>query len=253
MIKKRSIWERTKIVTDALREGRKTWTELKNLGIPEKTLDRILNVYLGKELGLVTKSGEYWVWYDQIRTFQSKANYDLAIDHSRKLIPAFKTMVSMEGKDPTLLFAAVEHLKSYPDIYQKHIEFTSLFNERVKELLKKYGSMIKLPGRDFLLLDPVTTKRKGFLGKLGVTETGFRTNNPDYMIKWASKEPPPPAEMKEIDELRNLIDDTKVFNEKLEVYRQLAGDILLLIFKVEVGGTPLEGRCSLCPHIAIKD
>jgi hypothetical protein len=54
-------------------EGKKTWTDLEKLGVPEKTLGRILKDYL-EEWGLVRKEGEYWVWYDQTRIFQSKAD-----------------------------------------------------------------------------------------------------------------------------------------------------------------------------------
>jgi len=61
------------------------------------------------------------------------------------------------------------------------------------------------------------------------------------------------TDLKEMKELRDLLEDTKTFNERFEVYREFAGDISLLIQKVEIGLDPLEGKCSLCPRITVGE
>lgn len=60
------------------------------------------------------------------------------------------------------------------------------------------------------------------------------------------------VERNELQELETMLLDTGAYNANYDVYRGLAGDISLLSLKVEMG-EPLEGRCSLCPHITIKD
>ena len=54
--------------------------------------------------------------------------------------------------------------------------------------------------------------------------------------------------MKEINELRDFLDDAKAFNERFAIYRELAGDVAVLSLKVEMGQT-LEGSCSMFPMV----
>ena len=250
MVKKRPIRERMKPVIDALRQGKKTWSELKALGIPERTLDRILKKYL-EFWGLAKKEGVYWVWYERSRVFKSKHDYDLAIKHSRKLVPALQNMleIALIDRHP-LYFLAKEHLRSYPEIYRKLEKFEELSNKRVRELLQKHGDKIRTPD-SFMILDPVKVKGKGVFGKL-FGETRFVRRNIPYMIAWG-KTQPSEAEMREINELRDLLDNTKAFNEMFDIYRELAGDISLLIQRVQIGFEPLEGKCSRCPNIKIVE
>jgi len=254
MVKKLPIRERMKPVINALREGKKTWSDLKQLGIPpekaipERTLDRILKDYL-EYWGLATKEGDYWVWYEHSRVFKSRHDYELAIEHSRKLLPAFQNMLEVVATDRhPLYFAAKEHLRSYPEIYHKLEKFEEAFNERVRGLLQKYGHKIKTSDR-FWVMHWEKRKGKGFFGKI-FGEWGLVKDEVPYMIEWGSTKPSE-AEMKEINELRDFLDDTEAFNERFEIYHELAGDIYVLMLKVEMG-SPLEGSCSLCPKITIK-
>jgi len=250
MVKKLPIRVRMKEVIEALMDGKKTWTDLKNLKVPEKTLDRILKDYL-IYWGLVRKEDEYYVWYDQARVFQSRDDYDLAIEHSRKLIPTLRSMLNAsEVYKPQLLSAAEEHLKSYPEIYQKHMEFDKLFNQKIRKLFSKYRDRIKLPGRDFVILDPITIKKEGFLGRLGATETKLKKRDVPYMIDWKGNLTE--DQIKEIKELQAILDDKVSIHKEFQLFRELAGDLSVLILRTEMG-TPLEGRCSLCPNVMILE
>ena len=247
MLKKQPIRFRIKTVIEALREGKKKWSDLVSLGIPEKTLSRVLNDYL-IFWGLVKKEGEYYVWHENLRVFKSFREYKLAIRHSRQLIPALKSILDIKLEKNPLYLAAKEHLQSgYPEIYAKLEKFESEFTERIRYLLVKHGDKIKVGGRDFMLLIPEVKKKKGFLGKLGFNDVEFKKVDIPFLIEGRKKE-----EEKELLELRDFLSDTKAFNERFEVYRDLAGDISLLILKIEMG-EPLEGKCSLCPKVRIME
>jgi hypothetical protein len=88
MVKKLPIRVWAKPVIDALREGRKSWSDLEKITIrlsknderkiPEKTLDRILKDYL-EPWGLVHKDNDFWAWYENLRIFRSNEEYELMV------------------------------------------------------------------------------------------------------------------------------------------------------------------------------
>jgi hypothetical protein len=147
-------------------------------------------------------------------------------------------------------------LKSYPEIYKKLEKFEGAFDERVRYLLEKYRSNIMGPDK-FAMFDTIDVKGKGFLGKhFSTTELkrrdvpwtiyyGFPKGITDEEIKKTE-------EYKEINELRDFLEGTRQFNERLEIYRELAGDLAWLSQKIEMG-QPLEGKCSLCPRVRILE
>lgn len=246
MVKKQSIRKRMKPVINALRGGKKTWSDLVKLDIPEKTLDRILKDYL-KYWDLAKKEGNYWVWYEHSRFFKSKHDYDLAIEHSRKLLPAFQNMLEVALVDRHPLYSyAKEHLGFYPEIYKKLEKLEELFSDRVRYLFQKYGHRVLTPDR-FEVMHFEKRKGKGFFGKL-FGESVLVKEDIMLAIDLSKAEP---NEIKELHELRDLLASAKTFNERFEIYRELAGDVSLLIRKVEIGLEPLEGKCSLCPKIEI--
>jgi hypothetical protein len=222
MVKKLSIRHRMKPVIDALKEGKKTWSDLRKLDIPEKTLARILKDYL-EYFGLVRKEGNFWVWQENARVvFSSKDEYDLALEHSKKVFPPFKQMLqySAHYKDPTVYLAVREHLKSYPEIIRRLKKFEKAFaglNEKLvqnKEMLAQHRVNAELGGP-------------------------FRFSA--FYDEWN------PATSKESELKDKLGKELKSF---LDIYRPLAGDISLLELKIEMG-QPLEGACSLCPKVKI--
>lgn len=207
--------ETMKPVIDALIEGKKTWSDLKALRvqkgeIPDKTLARLLEDLEYWGLAKKDKESHYWIWYERI--FRSDQEYVLAIEHSRKLVPALKNMidVSFKFRDP-LYSAAKEHLKSYPEIYRPLGKFEKVFNEENKELLQKYNP--ELAGSDPFMLISIIPR--------------LESRNPI--------------------ETRTLLDKLKPF---LDLYREFSGRICELQLKIEMG-EPLEGMCHLCPRVQI--
>jgi hypothetical protein len=242
------IRERIKVVVEALRQGKKTWSDLKELNIPDKTLQRVLEEYL-EYSGLARKEEGFWVWYEYSKIFNSEFEYQRAIEHSKELIPALESILNLKETERNDLYSAArEHLKHYPEIFVKLEKFEELYSQRERQLCKKYESKIKT-AENFMILDPVQKKGKGILGRFS-SETKFVRRKVPYIIDWG-EDRPTTDEMKEIDELRTFLDE-KVFTEKFEIYGELAKDIHSLIFKITISKEPLEGKCSLCPKIRIQ-
>ena len=213
--------ENIKKVIDALKEGPRKWTELKaKLGIPERTLSRILD-YL-QYWGLAKKHKEdgrfgRWSWYEHVRTYETREDYEIALKHSEELFLGLDAILAeevnlwlllphplsdlkgknllTEGKE--LKPFAEEHLKTgYPLMYEELIEFRKALSELRN--LKKYD-----------------------------VKWVF---NP---IKLSSVNTPEPIKQLE--------------KQRLESFRELADSFLVLKLKVKMG-EPLKGSCPLCPQ-----
>ena len=244
--------ENMKKVIDSLREGKKTWSELKKLEIPDKTLERILKENL-EYFGLVKKEKGYWVWYEYSRVFNSKEEYELAIEHSRKLIPVLKSLskVNIETRNEPLKSLVKQHLRSYPEISEKLEKFEKVFNKRVRYLLEKHGSKIRGP-ESFMILDPIKVKGKSPLGKI-FSKTEFKKRDIPFAIQMDSSEMKfeeleKTEEYKEVKELRDFLEDNTAIYNRLKIFKDLAGDLDLLALQIE-WNEPLEGRCKRCPNI----
>ncbi|MEM1589675.1 MAG: hypothetical protein QXQ47_02300 [Candidatus Bathyarchaeia archaeon] len=244
MVRKQPIRFRIKKVIDALKEGKKTWSELEALGVPEKTLNRVLKDYL-MYWDLVRKEGEYYVWFENLRVFKSRHEYELSVKHSRGLIPAFKKIMDVSASvEPKLYQAVKEHLKTgYPEIHHKLEKFETVYNSRFRYLFGKYKDRILTPDK-FMLLRPVKVKKGRFFSNTELVPVPVQ-----YIIKTEGANP---DELKEIDELSNLLRGVVTSLETERVYKELVGDISLLILKIEMG-EPLDGKCFLCPKIRIEE
>lgn len=221
-MKKQPIRFRILTVIKALKERPMTWKELTQLGIPEKTLQRILQEYL-IFWGLVQKHEDgYYSWYERKREF-SKSEYELALQHSKAIIFGNKTMLGiskytidslvnayvMDREEVTEFFS---HLKTgYPQIYKKF--------ERCLNILKERGRLIKQ-------IDKTKSKHDD----LKVNYTLSRCVEVDS----APKEKLGFIEKKYEDALKDL-----------------AGELAIVFMQVK-NGIPLEGYCPFCPHIRLK-
>lgn len=266
MEKKLSIRESMKPVVDALRDGKKSWSDLKQLkvqkrDIPEKTLDRILD-YL-QYWQLVKKEGVYWVWYEHSRIFNSTDEFNLYLDHSRKLIPALKSIIGITPEEEHPLESyADEHLRSYPEVYQKLTKFRDLQQKQVGKLFGMIKGRIKTPDKMWTMHFE-KRKTESFIGRIFGESVLVKEDVPYYLG---------PFTLKELGEIQKLLGHpTRIYesgkgdkkeymihgpirvamlDEMFELYREIAGDISLLILKVD-NGEPLEGICSLCPKVKI--
>lgn len=227
MIKKLPIKETMKPVIEALREGKKSWGDLKELKvqnreIPDKTLDRLL-----KNLdywGLAEKEGDFWVWYEYSRVF-TPHNFDLAMKHSKRLLFQFQTLVHHPDKNSQDLeyVAMKEHLKFYhdTDTYLKLEKYEKAFIE----IKKKINANKEMLSKFFPNLNPFRI--------IEDYDKSFKATTPD--------------EEKLKDELEKELD--KFY---WETYSPLKRDLGSLETKI-AHRNPLEGKCSLCREVKIME
>lgn len=195
-----------KKVIDVLRDRPRKYAELvKETGIPESTMNRILY-----ELGvyeLVYKRGGYWVWYQHAKKPPWKGTpiaYDKAIEHARLLLPGFLSLLESEEfyipslppdheeelKRRFLSRFAEQHIKTgYPTIHENLISFRKL-NAKLQKL--KEGEV-----------GPFLKKLAGRLGI--ITETNWKSLRKTLWPKENLVEQPPfllgPFEEQEIAEI----------------------------------------------------
>ena len=86
-----------KTVVHALMEGKKTYSELLKLGVPEKTLTRVLKDIL-EFIGLAKKADGYWIWYAYDKPYNS-FTYEIALKHSRELLLGFAALLEANPKN----------------------------------------------------------------------------------------------------------------------------------------------------------
>jgi len=218
-----------KYIIEALREGKKTWSDLKQIkiktngsekNVPERTLDRILKENL-EFWGLAKKEDDFWVWYQYSKKL-TKHNYDLAMNHSRILLTGFHMSVYNTDKysQEKEYVAMKEHLKGHSEIYQELTKYEKDFtkmNTKVKQnegVLKKFFP--NLP------LDPFT----------------IHEHRNDF-------KPTTLEEEKLKDELEKEFD--KFY---WAIYTPLKSDLNSLDIDL-THGKPLEGKCSLCRNVEI--
>jgi hypothetical protein len=219
MKKKTPIRFHLKKIIDSLRQGKKTYSELKKLEIPEKSLDRALMEYL-QYWGLAEKIDGYWTWYEYSTIFKSKFDYNSTMNHSKILLQRFHTLVHNPDKhsQDEEYVAMKEHLKSYPDTYSKLEEYEKVFTKMNHRLMQNKKVLSKFYHRP---LDPFAFKED--LNKF---------------------KPTTPEEEKLKDELE------KDFDRFWEIYIPLKSDLNSLETKF-LHGQPLEGKCSLCSKVKI--
>lgn len=228
MVKKTPIRFHLKKIIDELRGGKKTWTELCKLGIPESSLLTALKEYL-QYWGLAEQKGKYWIWYDNLRVFKSDQEYKVFLEHSQKLLPVFDEIRNFvfNLKAP-LYVSAREHLRSYLEIYRKLEKLEEVIIPKNEELLKKILQSIKDPNKRLERFKYHPFQLIPF----------FLLWNPEDPIDKETRD--------------NLAAELKpILEPYLDIFPSLSGDLKRLEIKVKMG-TPLEGHCSVCPDIRIE-
>jgi hypothetical protein len=235
----RQKWARMRKIIEILKQKPLTFNEIRDLFTKEKIrgkiLERSLQRYLEelKALGLITYNGQYH-WAETKRVFQNKAEYEAFLKHSETLTfsgianilldemnPYFGLdMLIFEPEKDKNLACLMQHIKTgYPDVFN--------LMEKYRRTMDKTGlaqtpniPKFRLPTEPALkdnaqvvVLDPFKALR----------ESGLKIEVSD-------------KEVKELVNLRDL----------------LIGKIYMIIAKVK-HGTPLQGKCDLCPELTIKE
>jgi len=181
--------------------------------------------------GLAEKDKESgkWVWHENSQVFDSEKEYNLAIEHSRKLITALDEMKNFyfDLENP-LFLSAKEHLRNYPDIYKNLEKLEELTNLKNKELIQRISQSISDPHK----------------------RLEQYKYHPFQLILFLLAWDPSPDDVETRD---NLVAALKPdFEGSFPIITEFSGGISLLKLKVEMG-TPLEGKCFSCPKIKIKN
>jgi len=244
-------------VIESLREGPKSWGELKKLGIKERALSRILTEYLGY-WGLVEKTEEGdWIWYEYKRTYDSEREYELAFEHSGKLIEGLdlipvavdlgdffrKSQYGLKGKRKANLAEAFRlHLKTgYPEAYERMIELQDVRTGR-ERIADEIRQEFPKECRRVLIQSPKD------LGPHFLIE---------YLNRFLTNEGRVPREHRgNMKKIANLIRQDKIDRIKdnkattTNIYLEFTSEIERIRMKIE-HGEPLLGLCDLCPKVSV--
>jgi hypothetical protein len=243
--------EKIKQLIDALREKPATWSDLKEIaGLPDKSLDRYLEYLKYWGLARKIKSG-YWDWFERIRLDETEHGYNLAINHSKKLLDVLvsvfplsvvhpdwfkkqETVLDQPQRDLKDLSDMVEqHLKTgYPQIYAEIVAFKNLVAQETEmaESLQAYRP--KIAGDQLV----------EYLGTLRLIPA-------KYAI--------PKKYRKEVERIANsitqeqLVSLEKISEKHQEGVIKISKELRGLQLKVE-HGDPLQGMCEFCPKARIK-
>jgi len=273
---RRSIYYYLEIVLDKLKDG-VSWSDLDASSgrgeVPKATLSRILNLL--KRVGIIYKDEKdgkyYYIWRKSIRVL-SKERYEIALNHSKKLV---------ESKNPEKLVESkyfLEHLETgYPNIYDMYTQWEKA-KEDLEKIKKEFENAIKeeISEAGFKIINDinyckgkvVSTNIFGLIERLysyNIREVELDVDRNNVYCK-PYKALPISSDPSAIQELKDLI--TRLLNsQKLrEIYEKYAKldedvrkswsgleiELIKLINKVE-HGEPLEGECDLCPRILIKE
>jgi len=234
-----------KKVIDALRKKRMPTSELsKETGIPERTLRRYLTDYLN-HWGLAAKDKDgNWAWYETTRFLAPKEDLEIALQHSRKLIPGLDALAvsltspelyagNAKGLTEQDIFALKEaaenHINNgYPRL-SAQITNLNYLNVQRKELYENATG------------EPATDNWSNLLQDLYYFRK-LKLNVPKKNLKRVQKLVKIPSnKLALIDELEE---------QWQKGYFQTSKDIRDLERKIEQG-EPLEGKCKLCPAISV--
>jgi hypothetical protein len=167
--------------------------------------------------------GSHGLWYPNPPKKEQSTGidfvYEKRLEHSRLLLSVFQVMLeeTVVFQDPNLFSAAKDHLRSYDEIYP-------ILEEFEKEFIKLYQELLK--------------KKKYFQSLFYNVELGGPFRFIAFYDSWN------PTALKDKRIKNNLGKESK---NLLEIYRELAKQIIFLKDKIE-HGTPLKGSCKLCPE-----
>jgi DNA-binding Lrp family transcriptional regulator len=240
-----------------------------------KTVYRALDTL--KEAGIVVeKGGLYYFFQDaDVRVYETRSDYELALKHSEKLVPGLEyLMLSSTGKEhgekERSGESVVMHLKTgYPEIYKLSEKVDSVrtsiktekrdFRQKFEEKLRKeFSSGLLYPEYSFIIvyediMNVVRGSERVFLDNFQVEN--HRVTCGGYTL----------AKEHLAETLKKFLEDQEVATTNMDHCRKIAElqngyfeaksefdkQAELLKHQVE-NGTPLQGRCSICPNVKIR-
>lgn len=241
-MKKTPIRYNIKKVINALRNGKKKYSELAELGIPEKTLTRILINHLDF-WGLAHKDDNgFWVWYEYTQVL-SPYQHKKKIEHSKKLIQRLDTspylMIDLlafaSEKEDFEVFNLLQHIKTaYKETY------SLIENYKKKMIATGLDHYVGYPKPILSHEFPSPT----FEGHMPV-KVSARLEIPNIETLM--------AEQTQKEEMQKWDNDPKI-KDLTNLRDVLVGKLIFLKYQVK-HGKPLDGVCNLCPQrsVTIKE
>lgn len=179
--------ESLKKVVHALMKSKKTYSELLELGIPEKTLSRVLKDIL-EFIGLAKKENGYWTWYTYLTEYNA-SELPFIVKHSKQLLPGLEALLAYRPQGRYQITTSdyvspeeIDQLKKYADSHLKTaIAYQPIYANLVKfKNLKSKLEKISTEGIDKML--------RGLSGKI-VTPDPFmlRTRKKEPSQSWLRK------------------------------------------------------------------
>jgi len=255
---------------------------MKLTGIPHGTIDRHLRLLI--ELKCIERIDGKYVRYSDIYIYRNKTDRDLALDHSKNVASGLQYLIShkaytLRGMEeppskPDMKYRepALEHLRTaseYRKIYnclieaeearKKEAEEESIFTDRIKAQF--LSSPVKL-GDGFTaeivageICKDIKEVLKGseppFLNNLRVEDGKIMSN---ARIRLAEEGQFKPLKkfifsQEQSEENRNACKSLLEFREKYDTtmrcFMKFAEHLIMQV----LNGTPLIGRCDLCPRV----
>ncbi len=285
------IWDITfPCIVKEIKKGAKTVKELEErCGASKSTVYRIIKAL--EKAGLVEwKKGEYVKWKSEIQAFESKENYEIALNHSKRLFLEAEDveLESLKGELKYINYKKllenkyfINHLKTgYPEIFELYEEWKKIkddsenkfkeFLDEVRKKVKERGFKIKkhesevAKGKEVydlistLIFDLIRDNIRIEDVRLSVDEE--RVYCEPYKAISISSDPSMLLELRELiisllnsEKLRKIYDEYRRLRiEENKVYSQLEDKIKFLVEKVK-HGEPLRGYCGLCPLVIVKE
>jgi len=242
------IKEKIKQIIMTLKKEPSRWSDLKKVtGLPDKTLDRYLDYV--EYWGFAQKIDDCWRWFENVRRYDTEYDYQLAMNHSTKLLEILagfflpsisqpewfkdRRKLPVKTNDELILCDMVrEHLKTgYPSIYVGIVALEDQIEEKkeVAENLGVYKSKIE------------QEKLMDYIAHFALLK--------QYII--------PKKHRKEVERLVSIIGPKRLaliertHKNYIESFIKTSNELRRLSFTIE-HGEPLQGICELCPKIKIN-
>ena len=241
--------EKIKQIIDALKEKNMAWSDLKRLsGMPDKTLDRYLN-YL-QYWGLAKKNREgSWEWFERARVYETVHDYQLAIEHSKKLLK------TMEGFFSVTVINAdwFQKRERLPVKTQWELEACDFVRAHLKTGYPQLHAEIANIEEQIHLTQKIILEMKAYKPKI----------DDEHLLEYIARFPNlkkyaiPKEHWKEVERLVNCITPEKqsliqrIDANYSKSIVDFSNELRRLMYTVE-HGEPLKGSCELCPKASVK-
>jgi len=173
------------------------------------------------------------------REFATKADHELALEHSKKLLFSTSEMQLFDLMNPNMWADDLAFNTWRHELLRQHLK-TGYFDDYL--LLEKYKRITPIPPQ-YRQIEPAPRPPHGSWGpsikqpSSGIMKHGVTENKRESELE--------KSEQKE---------DEKIVAARQKLRKEITEKLCALMYRVE-HGIPLEGECDCCPHlhITIKD